>query len=272
MTRRQLMLHAAAAAGLAAAGKATGFALIGDRPHNSDYIRTGLRRTICKGMGVSVDFRDEVELLSEETLRGYRLLIILRDGFAWPDGYLDENSNAAWHGAGRPELVSQPAVPKREIKGFAWMTPEQGRAVQKFVRDGGGALLLHNVTHIGTHNAQFREVLGASYIGHPPVRTYKVRVTNSNHPITRGVSEFVVTDEQHYMTYDKDPKHLLLESVNVDGLPYLEHGAKAPAGWAFEYGKGRVCYFSPGHLLTVLWNPEYVKLQQNAVRWLLKQA
>lgn len=261
-----------AAAGLAAPRKPTGFALIGDRPHNSDYIRTGLRRTICTEMGVSVDFRDEVELLSEETLRGYRLLIVLRDGFLWPDGYLDENSNAAWQGAGRPELVSDPPVPRRDIQGFAWMTPEQGSAVQKFVRGGGGALLLHNVTHIGTHNAQFRDVLGASYIGHPPVRTFKVKVTNPDHPITRGVRDFVVTDEQHYMTYDKDPKHILLESVNEAGLSYLTHGPVAPAGWAFEHGRGRVCYFSPGHLLTVLWNPEYVKLQKNAVRWLLKES
>jgi hypothetical protein len=32
-----------------------------------------------------------------------------------------------------------------------------------------------------------------------------------------------------------------------------------------------VCYLSPGHLLNVLWNPEYIKLQHNAVRWLLRK-
>lgn len=270
MTRR-FLLQAAPALLSAAPRKSTGFALIGDRPHNSDYIRTALRRTICKELGVTVDFRDEVELLSEETLRGYRLLIILRDGFLWPDGYLDENSNAGWHNGGKPKLVSEPPLPKADIKGFAWMSPAQGRAVQNFVRNGGGALLLHNVTHIGTHNAEFRDVLGASYIGHPPVRTFRVKVTNGGHPVTRGIRDFVVTDEQHYMTYDKDRRHLLLESTQIDGLPYENHGPSAPAGWAYDYGKGRVCYFSPGHLLTVLWNPEYVKLQQNAVRWLLRQ-
>jgi type 1 glutamine amidotransferase len=48
-------------------------------------------------------------------------------------------------------------------------------------------------------------------------------------------------------------------------------GPSAPGGWSYDYGKGRVCYLSPGHLLTVLWNPEYIRLQQNAVRWLLRQ-
>ena len=64
----------------------------------------------------------------------------------------------------------------------------------------------------------------------------------------------VVTDEQHYMEYDKDPKYLLLETVNADGLTYRNLGSTAPGGWAYDYGKGRVCYFSPGHLVSVLWN------------------
>jgi type 1 glutamine amidotransferase len=127
------------------------------------------------------------------------------------------------------------------------------------------------VTHVGLTDPDFRHVLGAAYAGHPAIRTFKVKVKNPNHPITKGVHDFVVTDEQHYMEYDKDPKYLLIETVNEDGLTYQNLGATAPGGWAYDYGKGRVCYLSPGHLLSVLWNPEYIKLQQNAVRWVLRQ-
>ena len=73
------------------------------------------------------------------------------------------------------------------------------------------------------------------------------------------------------MTYDKDPKFLFLETVNEEGLTYQNQGSKAPGGWSYEYGKGRVCYMSPGHMLTDLWNPEYIKLQQNAVRWIMNR-
>jgi type 1 glutamine amidotransferase len=59
--------------------------------------------------------------------------------------------------------------------------------------------------------------------------------------------------------------------VNEDGLTYRNQGATAPGGWAYDYGKGRVGYLSPGLLLTVRWNPEYVKLQHYAVRWLMRQ-
>ena len=53
---RRLMTAAPALTHTRAAQKATVFALIGDRYHNSDYVREGLRRTIQRDMGVSVDF------------------------------------------------------------------------------------------------------------------------------------------------------------------------------------------------------------------------
>jgi len=270
--RTALGACAAAPAALMARTKATAFALIGDRYHNSDYIRTGLGRTIGEGLGVSIDFCDEVKMLDAETLAERRLLIILRDGMLWPDGYSDEGSNAGYVATGRPALVSEPPVPKTEAKQHFWIEPAQGKAVKDFVNRGGGALLLHNVTYISPNNADFRDVLGAVTEGHPPIRKFKVKVVNRDHPITRGVSDFVVTDEQHYMKYEKDPKYLLLQSVNEDGLTYKDLGSTMPAGWAYDYGKGRVCYLGPGHMLTDLWNPEYVKLQQNAVRWLMRQS
>src|ERR1041384_4773985 len=92
-----------------AAKKATAFALIGDRYHNSDYIRIGLTRTIAKQMDLSIDFTDETSLLNAETLDGYKVLIVLRDGMIWPDGYGgDESSNAAWVATGKPKLVFDP--------------------------------------------------------------------------------------------------------------------------------------------------------------------
>jgi type 1 glutamine amidotransferase len=251
------------------APKAAAFGLIGDRYHNSDYIRTGLNRTIVKDLGVSIDFCDETAMLTSDTLSGYNLLIILRDGMIWPDGYPDENTNAAWVATGKPKLVSEPPVPRTTAKPQNWIKPQQGKAVRQFVENGGRALFLHNVTHVGLTNPDFRHVLGAAYTGHPPIRTFKVKVKNADHPIAQGVRDFIVTDEQHYMQYDKDPKYIFLESVNEEGLDYNKQGPSAPAGWAYDYGKGRICYMSPGHLLTVLWNPEYIKLQQNAIRWLM---
>lgn len=271
-TRRSALVALAGGALARPAQKATAYALIGDRYHNSDYIRTGLTRTISKQLDVSIDFCDETKMLTADTLNGYKLLIILRDGMIWPDGYPDENTNAAWVATGRPKLISEPPVPPTAAKPAFWMKPEQGKAVRQWVESGGAGLFLHNVTHVGLTDPDFRHVLGAAYTGHPPIRTFKVKVKNPDHPIAKGVKDFIVTDEQHYMDYDKNPKDIFLETVNEEGLTYGKQGATAPGGWAYDYGKGRVCYLSPGHLLNVLWNPELIKLQQNAVRWLLRRS
>ena len=247
---------------------ARAFALIGDRHHNSDYIRTALKRTLVEGVGLDILFTDDYEALSTEALDGYDLLIIFRDGMIWPSGY---GQTEFFSPRGSVPLTSDPPVPTEDAVAKYWMAEGQGAAVKSFVESGGSALLCHNVTYIATHNENFRSVLGAATEGHPPVREYRVEITNGDHPITKGAKDFVVTDEQHYMTYDGDPAHVLMRSVNDDGETFKELGTTCETGWAFDYGKGRVCYLAPGHLIPVLWNPEYVKIQQNAVRWLLRE-
>ncbi len=242
--------------------KSTAFALIGDRYHNSDYIRTALSKTLVGELGLTIDFTDNVRQLNTDTLQGYKMLILFRDAMEWPNGY--DNTPSA-------QLVSMPPVPAIESTIADWMTAEQGEAVKAFVAQGGAALLYHNVTYIAAANPQFREVLGAATEGHPPVRPFKVQIANSDHPITRGLADFVVTDEQHYLVYDLVPEHVLLRSVNEEGLTYKELGTMCEAGWAYEYGQGRVCYLAPGHTIPALWNPTYVQIQQNAVRWLLRE-
>jgi len=270
--------------------KATAFALIGDRFHNPDYIRAALGKTLVREAGLSIDFTDEITSLNAQTLAGYRLLILFRDGFTWPYGYGGDN---CWpcYGGTEVDLISVPLLPDLPPVGpldgnwkrffmspqkgenvCPWMTVTQGRVVREYVENGGAALFYHNITHIALLNAEFRKVLGAATRLHPAVRPFRIKVVNRNHPITRDVNDFVITDEQHFMEYDKDPKHVLLRSVNEDGHAFESFGTSCEAGWAYEYGKGRVCYLMPGHNISALWNPEYEKLQKNAVRWLLKES
>ena len=246
-------------------GKVTAFVLAGDRYHNIDYIRTALGKTLGKDLGISIDFSDELSLLAARNLKNYKLLIVLRDGMIWPNGY------PGGAGRGAPAAVSDPPLPKMEEKEVYWITPEQGKAVKDFVQGGGSALFYHNTTYISPHNEDFRDVLGAVTQQHPPLRPFKVKIVNHDHPITRGVNDFVVTDEQHFVKYEKDPKYILMQSVNEDGLSWKDLGTSSAAGWAYDYGKGRVCYLAPGHVITALWNPEYEKIQKNAVKWLLRQ-
>lgn len=251
--------------------KAAAFALIGDRWHNPDYIRTALIKTLARGIDLTIDFTNEVTDLSAETLDGYKMLIIFRDGMIIPGGYTTPFSI---YDPRETTLYSDPPVPVLDETPVAWMTPARGKAVREFVETGGSAFFWHNASHISLSNKDFRDVEGAIYTGHPPLIPFKVIIVNRNHPITRGVNDFVVTDDQHYVIYDKDPNHVLMRSQNFSVDYSGSHGNQGrgcECCWAYDYGKGRVCFMSPGHMITTLWNPEYVKVQQNAARWLLRE-
>jgi hypothetical protein len=61
-------------------------ALIGDRYHSPVYIRDNLAPALLRE-NIPVTFIENVEALKAESLGHVRLLIILRDGMNWPNGY-----------------------------------------------------------------------------------------------------------------------------------------------------------------------------------------
>ncbi len=272
LSRRDLLVGGCAAtASLAgvtnliaqANSRARVLALIGDRYHNPDYIRVALTR-MFDGLKVSVDYTMNYDQLSRNLLKDYQMFLCLRDGMIWPGGYLGPDAYTSY-AAGLENRSDFP-----EPKSQTWLTEEMAVAVKDFVSEGKGFYSLHNNSHVSLSSKTYRDVQGGAYIGHPPLRPFKVRVINSSHPITQGVQDFIVNDEQHYVEYDKDKKYLLLESENLDGLTFQKLGTKAHAGWAYDYGKGRVVFTAVGHTIHALNNPEHMKLQRRAVQWLMR--
>ena len=247
-----------------ATGKPRALALIGDRYHNPDYIRVSLDK-VFRDLAIPIDYTIQYDQISASLLKDYQLLLILRDGMIWPGGYLGPDAYTAYEG----DLETPKSFPEAEP--VTWITEEQGSAIKDFVTAGNGFYALHNSSHISLSSKHYREVMGGAYIGHPPLRPFQVHATANRHPITEGMRPFTVTDEQHYVTYDGDPKHVLLEAENVDGLRYEELGTKSVSGWAYDFGKGRVVFTAVGHTIHAMWNPQYIEIQKRSVRWLLKQ-
>jgi type 1 glutamine amidotransferase len=247
-----------------ARGKPRALALVGDRYHNSDYICVSLNR-VFRELDIPIDYTIQYDQLSAALLKDYQLLLILRDGMIWPGGYLGPDAYEAYEA----DLETPRSFP--EAKPVNWITEEQGTAIKDFVTSGNGFYALHNSSHISLSSKNYREVMGGAYISHPPLRPFQVRATENKHPITAGMSSFVVNDEQHYVTYDKDPKHVILEAENIDGLKFEDLGTRSVSGWAYDFGQGRVVFTAVGHTIHAMWNPQYIEIQKRSVRWLLKE-
>jgi len=211
-------------------------ALIGDRYHSPIYIRDHLAPALLRE-NIPVTFIENVEALNADSLRHFQLLIILRDGMNWPNGY-----------------------DKEPVK---WMTDAQQHAIWDFVNRGGGFLALHNAQGIYPPGGLYYKLFGGDYGGHPAPYVFTVRIENKNHPITAGVEDFEVFDEQHTVKYYLDREHLLLRSIARNNL-------ESEAGWWREVGQGRFCYLAPGHTPEALGHPMMQRLIRNAVNWLLR--
>lgn len=123
----------------------------------------------------------------------------------------------------------------------------------------------------------YRRVCGGVGGFHPAYELQDVIVVDSKHPITRGVTDFAVHDEQHFTFIDQHRgAHLLLKNRG-------SNGAESCAGWAYEHGDGRVCYLASGHVPLIhhdmelpedaydaMFHPMVQRLLHNAVAWLAR--
>ncbi len=264
-------------------GKPRALALIGDRYHNQNDTRIAINR-VFRELGISIDYTTNYADLSAEKLKPYQLFICYRDNMIWPGGYEQTAIQGANGTPGRSPGEDPGVFPPEKAE--YWISEDQGKAVKDFVAAGNSFYSYHNNAFVSRSSKNYREVQGGWALSHPPVRPFKVKIVNKSHPITQGVEDFMVTDEQHYLVYDKDPKNILLQSENLDGLtftptlrdpdhpdaPTKDMGTGSVSGWAHEYGKGRVVFTAMGHTIDAMWQPEYLKIQKNAVRWLLRMS
>ena len=93
----------------------------------------------------------------------------------------------------------------------------------------------------------------------------EMRTLLSDHPIARGVpSQFTLS---HTEMYD-EPFHV----PEPDAVVFEENwedGAHFRSGLIWKIGKGRVCYFRPGHETHAVYTEEFpMRIVENAVRWL----
>jgi len=213
-------------------------ALIGDRYHSPVYIRDNLITAFVRE-NIPVTFITNVNELNNISLSQHNLLVILRDGMLWPDGY------------DKPYYI--------------WMTQDQQQAIWDFVvNKGGGFLGLHNAQGYYPPGGLYYKIFGGDYDGHPPPYTFTIRVENYHHPVTQGVEDFTIFDEQHTPKYFLNMSNILLRSLSPDLT-------QAWAGWYHEIGNGRFVYLAPGHTPQALGHPMMQKLIRNSFNWLLKK-
>jgi type 1 glutamine amidotransferase len=127
------------------------------------------------------------------------------------------------------------------------LTEGQQKALLQFVHDGKGLFSLHGFCCTEQHwLPEMREMLGGvlSHVGKPDTKVkfgiYPMKISNPNHPITRGAKDFVHEDELYY--------ELQTQGAPIKPLVAAVYkGQEWPVLWTRQYGKGKVCVSVFGH-------------------------
>ena len=137
------------------------------------------------------------------------------------------------------------------------LTTARVNAVTEFVRSGKGCVALHLAA--APFNEDFTKMIGGRFITHPPIQEFAIHVDDPRHPITNGIPSFTVVDELYVTDHDPASIHILL-STSFEGK-------RSPMTWVKPYGAGRVVYIAPGHDFRTFLNPLFLRLVEQAVRW-----
>jgi uncharacterized protein len=101
-----------------------------------------------------------------------------------------------------------------------------------------------------------------------PPSTYKhdvkvpIRVTDSDNPVTRGISDFELYDEVYGGMYVEPGVASLLTTSHPESSPVI--------GWVHKYGNSRVVTIQSGHDTPTFENPIYRKLVFQAIKWVYR--
>jgi type 1 glutamine amidotransferase len=151
-------------------------------------------------------------------------------------------------------------------------TESQQKALLGWVKSGHGYVSIH-----GADNAapdwlpEWRDMLGGvfSHVGLPDSKTkqatFKIKITTTEHPITRGLHDFELKDELYY---NLQMKH------QIDPLATTDYNDGTwPVAWTRTYGQGRVFHTPLGHRGfkpgsdDPIQNPNLLKLVMQGVDW-----
>jgi len=149
-----------------------------------------------------------------------------------------------------------------ELVVFYWtvdkITEPQKRGLMNHIASGKGFATIHSGADSFRGDPDYRAFVGGHFIGHPHYRTYQVSVTENDSPITKGITEFMITDEQYILDYN--PKVKVLANA-------LHKGKTMPVLWTKDWGKGRIFYIALGHDTKACKQDMFQKLLIRGALW-----
>jgi uncharacterized protein len=134
----------------------------------------------------------------------------------------------------------------------------------KLVKQGKGLVLLHFASGAFEDWPEFARLAGRVWdrkTSHDPRGPFTVKITDPEHPITRGMRDFQADDELYTCLVGKTPIHLLAVARSKTT------GKDHPMAFTLDYGQGRVFHTPLGHDVRAIERPGVAELIRRGCLW-----
>ena len=198
-------------------------------------------------------------------------------------GIFDNLDNITYREVEQPkanDMYSSPEINKYDVILFYDMVQEisedQKKSFLNLLSIGKGMVFLHHSLVSYQEWNEFEQIIGGRFFQSPNKEdtanliqsTYRhdvkipVRIVDKNHPVTRGVDNFVIHDEVY-------GNYKVLTRVNPL-LTTTHPESENIIAWTNRYGKSRIVYVQLGHDHHSYSNPNYQRLIQQSIYWSAK--
>jgi len=174
---------------------------------------------------IDVEVKDNLDELSEADFKGVDFIVM-----NWNN----------WH---------HRDMPRKDM-------PEKASlAIENFVKNGGGAISIHAAAALNNVSDDIRALTVGKFVGgktrHPSTRTFWVNIIK-DHPVTKGLTSFMVYDELWVdPEYREDAEILATSLLSVESATQIKKNPPVteniPSVAYAKFGKGKCVYTTMGH-------------------------
>lgn len=137
------------------------------------------------------------------------------------------------------------------------LTDEQEEGMIDFVDDGKKLFGIHSATVVDEDHRRYIDLIGGRFVHHPPRHEFQVKIEDRDHPITKGIEDFKITDELYVLDRTPRDAHILATA--------LWEGKPQPL--IYTKSEGRVLYNALGHDQAAHNHPAFKKFVIQGVGW-----
>ncbi len=151
------------------------------------------------------------------------------------------------------------------------ITEEQKQAFLNLLEEGKGIVFLHHALVSYQNWDEYENIVGGRYYHKSetdttrPVSTYRhdveipVEIVNPEHPVTKGLTDFIIHDEVYGNYNVLDDVTPLLNTKHPESESII--------AWTHRYKNAKIVYLQSGHDHHAFEDANYRKLVEQAIKW-----